>query len=160
MAIRKVLKEGHATLRKRSREVTAFDERLWTLLDDMAETMEVEDGVGLAAPQVGILKRIFIVDVGEGIVEYINPKIIDYDGSQTGIEGCLSCPGIRGIVTRPDLVIVKAQDRFGKFFEKEMKELGARAIFHEYDHLDGVLFVDKAEKRLTEEELLSGEYDQ
>lgn len=142
MAIRELRFQGDDVLRKKSRVVTAFDEKLWTLLDDMAQTMQKENGVGLAAPQVGILRRVVLVDVGEGVIELINPEIVKQSGSQVGQEGCLSLPGEFEEVKRPRKVRVKAQDRRGKVFQMEGEDLLARAFCHEIDHLDGVLFVD------------------
>lgn len=153
MALRNILTEEDPTLRKVSRPVTKFDDRLHELLDDMAETLEDARGVGLAAPQVGILRRVVVVDVGEEILELINPEIISESGEQTGMEGCLSVPGKYGIVTRPNVVKVRAQDRFGEWYEAEGEELIARAFCHELDHLDGHLYVDKMERFLTQEEL-------
>ncbi|MGO5115601.1 peptide deformylase [Candidatus Avoscillospira sp. LCP25S3_F1] len=153
MALRNILTEEDPTLRKVSRPVTKFDDRLHELLDDMAETLEDARGVGLAAPQVGILRRVVVVDVGEEILELINPEIISQSGEQTGLEGCLSVPGKYGIVTRPNVVKVRAQDRFGAWFEAEGEELIARAFCHELEHLDGHLYVDKVERFLTQEEL-------
>ncbi len=153
MALRNILTEEDPTLRKVSRPVTKFDDRLHELLDDMAETLEDARGVGLAAPQVGILRRVVVVDVGEEILELINPEIISESGEQTGLEGCLSVPGKYGIVTRPNVVKVRAQDRFGAWYEAEGEELIARAFCHELDHLDGHLYVDKMERFLTQEEL-------
>ena len=153
MALRNILTEEDPTLRKVSRPVTKFDDRLHELLDDMAETLEDARGVGLAAPQVGILRRVVVVDVGEEILELINPEIISESGEQTGMEGCLSVPGKYGIVTRPNVVKVRAQDRFGEWYEAEGEELIARAFCHELEHLDGHLYVDKVERFLTQEEL-------
>lgn len=153
MALRNILTEEDPTLRKVSRPVTKFDDRLHELLDDMAETLEDARGVGLAAPQVGILRRVVVVDVGEEILELINPEIISQSGEQTGLEGCLSVPGKYGIVTRPNVVKVRAQDRFGAWYEAEGEELIARAFCHELEHLDGHLYVDKVERFLTQEEL-------
>ena len=150
MALRKIVKSPDEILRKSSREVTAFNERLHTLLDDMKETMESANGVGLAAVQVGVLRRVFIVDVGEGVTEYINPEIKKLSGEQTGSEGCLSFPGQWGDVTRAMNVTVTAFDRFGKKFVKKATELEARAIQHEYDHLNGKCFVDTAKNLETE----------
>ncbi len=140
MAIRQIRQREDEILYKRCKEVTKFDERLWILLDDMYETMQLAEGVGLAAPQVGILKRVVIIDIGEGKIELINPEIIETSGSQDGAEGCLSFPKLFGMVERPDYVKVKAQDRNGKEFTIEGRELLARAICHECDHLDGVVF--------------------
>ena len=153
MALRNILTEEDPTLRTVSRPVTTLDDRLHELLDDMAETLEDARGVGLAAPQVGILRRVVVVDVGEEILELINPEIISQSGEQTGMEGCLSVPGKYGIVTRPNVVKVRAQDRFGEWYEAEGEELIARAFCHELDHLDGHLYVDKMERFLTQEEL-------
>ena len=144
--IREIVKEADDVLRKVCRPVEKFDEKLHLLLDDMYETMLSADGVGLAAPQIGILRRIAVIDIGEGKIELINPEIIKTSGEQTGDEGCLSSPGVFGKVTRPNFVTVKAKDRFGKDFEISGKELLARAFCHEIDHLDGVLFVDKIEE--------------
>ena len=146
MALRRVTKMGEPVLRKVCKPVKKFDDKLAQLLDDMADTMYHEDGVGLAAPQVGILKRIFVVDVGEGIIEAINPEILETSGTQTDIEGCLSVVGINEPVTRPNYVKLKAQDRKGNEFIIEGTELLARAFLHENDHLDGILFVDRVEK--------------
>lgn len=118
-------------------------EKLHILLDDMYETMQSRDGVGLAAPQVGILKRAVVIDVGDGKIELINPEIVEESGEQTGSEGCLSVPGVFGEVTRPNVVTVKAQDRDGKWFKITGKELLARAFCHEIEHLDGKLFLDR-----------------
>lgn len=152
MAIRKIRTEKEEVLRKVSKQVKQFDEALWQLLDDMADTMYNENGVGLAAPQIGILKRIFVVDVGEGIIECINPEIVTTDGEQFGEEGCLSVPNKFGNVRRPNYAKVRAQDRNGNYFEVEGTELMARALLHEYDHLDGKLYVDLVEGDLVEVE--------
>ncbi len=140
MAIRNIVREGDPVLQKVSRPVTDFDERLWQLLDDMAETLHTADGVGLAAPQVGVLRRVFVMDFGEGIIEAVNPEIVDRKGNQEEAEGCLSCPGEYGITKRPKKVKLKAQDRFGKFFYMNGEDLVARCMCHETDHLDGILF--------------------
>ncbi|MGI6269789.1 MAG: peptide deformylase [Candidatus Howiella sp.] len=140
MAIREIVKEGDPCLTKVCRPVEKFDGRLWQLLDDMAETMHTADGVGLAAPQVGILRRAVIIDVGDGILELINPKVVAAEGEQQEAEGCLSCPGVYGITSRPYRVTVEALDRNGKPFSVEGEDLLARALCHEIDHLDGVLF--------------------
>lgn len=126
---------------------------MWDLLDDMAETMYQAEGVGLAGPQVGMLRRVFVIDVGEGILEFINPEILETSGTQNGAEGCLSFPGEYGMVERPNFVRVKAQDRNGNWFEMEGEELFARAVCHENDHLDGIVFKDRMSRILTEEEL-------
>ncbi len=146
MAIRNIMQEGEPCLRKICRPVTDFDARLWALLDDMNETMRSADGVGLAAPQVGILRRAVVIDIGEGLHELINPEIIAQSGEQRGPEGCLSLPGESWIVTRPNCVTCRAQDRFGKAFEIKGEGLMARAICHELDHLDGRLYIDLAEE--------------
>ena len=153
MALRNILTDGNPLLRKTSRPVTAFDERLHILLDDMRDTLIDSGGVGLAAPQVGVLRRIFLVDTGEEIIECINPEIVEVDGEQTGIEGCLSIPGKYGVVTRAYRAVIRAQDRDGEWFEAEGEELIGRCFQHEYDHLDGKLYKDIAERMLTNEEL-------
>lgn len=153
MALRNILTEENATLKKKSRPVTKFDERLHILLDDMLETLLDAGGVGLAAPQVGILKRLFIVDTGDEILECINPELVEMTGEQTGAEGCLSVPGKYGVVTRPNKVKLRAQDRDGEWFEAEAEELIARCFCHEYDHLDGHLYTEIASRMLTQEEL-------
>jgi len=197
MATRNILKDGEKALNKKSRAVTDFNARLHLLLDDMRETLIEANGLGLAAPQVGVLRRVaLIVDTGleteppdetmndipdsisdvytdeqtdeaenarlaeenakrlnEQIIELVNPEIIGSSGEQTGSEGCLSVPGVYGIVTRPENVLVKAMDRYGQTFEMEVSELTARAVCHEIDHLDGVIFTSVAERLLTEEEL-------
>lgn len=143
MAIREIREKGDEILYKKCKEVVKFDEKLHILLDDMYDTMQSHDGVGLAAPQVGILKRAVVIDVGEGKIELINPEIVEESGEQTGSEGCLSVPGVFGEVTRPNVVTVKAQDRNGKWFKITGKELLARAFCHEIEHLDGKLFLDR-----------------
>ena len=143
MAIREIRKKDDEILRKVCKEVKVFDKKLGILLDDMYDTMQKADGVGLAGPQVGILKRVAVIDIGDGRIELVNPVIISESGSQTGSEGCLSVPGVYGEVERPNEVTVRAQDRNGNFFEKTGTELLARAICHETEHLDGKLFVDK-----------------
>ena len=148
MAIRNILNEKDPMLHKVCRPVTDFDERLWQLLDDMAETMQKADGVGLAAPQVGILRRLFVMDVGEGLVEVINPEIVATRGKQEDVEGCLSCPGDYGYTIRPRWVKIKAYDRHGKPFTMEGEDLAARCICHENDHLDGILFKKHVTKML------------
>ena len=142
MAIRMIRESEDEILRKKCKVVKKFDEKLHTLLDDMAETMHEANGVGLAAPQVGMLKRAVVIDLGDGVIELINPEIIETEGEQTGSEGCLSVPGKAGDVTRPNYVKVKALDRNGEEFEIEGEELMARALCHEIDHLDGVLYID------------------
>lgn len=150
MATRIIKTDGDPVLRKKSRTVEKIDGRIAQLLDDMNETMIEADGVGLAAPQIGILKRIVIIDVGDGPIEMINPEIVECDGEQFGDEGCLSVPGKFGKVRRPNWVRVKFQDRDGEHVELEGAELFARAVFHELDHLDGVLFTDKVEGQIEE----------
>ncbi len=152
MAIREIRKAPDEILFKKSRPVTAFDERLRELLDDMADTMYEANGVGLAAVQVGILKRICVIDDGEGLIELINPVITEESGSQTGTEGCLSFPGKWGIVTRPEHVTVRAFDRDGNEVEFKGSGLLARAFCHEIEHLDGHAFVEKAERFIDPEE--------
>ena len=143
MAIREIREKGDEILYKKCKAVVKFDEKLHILLDDMYETMQSRDGVGLAAPQVGILKRAVVIDVGDGKIELINPEIVEESGEQTGSEGCLRVPGVFGEVTRPNVVTVKAQDRDGKWFKITGKELLARAFCHEIEHLDGKLFLDR-----------------
>ncbi|WP_054739171.1 peptide deformylase [Cellulosilyticum ruminicola] len=154
MAIRAIRTEtgNDDLLRKTSKDVKVFDENLWELLDDMAETMYEADGVGIAAPQVGILKRVFIVDIGEGRVEFINPEVLEVSGEQFGEEGCLSVPKTYGKVRRPNYVKLRAFDRHGNQFEIEGEELMARAMLHENDHLNGRLFIDLVEGDLFEVE--------
>ncbi len=146
MAIRNVVQEGDEVLRKKCFEVTAFDEKLAQLLDDMRDTVRKEDGAGLAAPQVGILRRVVVVDVSEGFYELINPVIVEQKGEQTGWEGCLSVRGRRGVVTRPMIVKVEYSDRKGKRRKLVARGFFARAVCHELDHLDGILYIDRAEK--------------
>ena len=153
MALRNILKEGDERLRKKSRPVTDFNERLWTLLDEMYETMQ-DGGVGIAAPQVGVLRRAVVIDVGEGKHELVNPVIVEQSGDQCGGEGCLSIPGQYGLVHRPAQLRLKAQDRYGKPFELEAEGYFAVAVCHEVDHLDGILFIDKAERMLDPEEIV------
>lgn len=150
MALRTIVKYGDDVLRKKCRLVTAFDQKLWTLLDDMKETLEQSQGAGLAAPQVGMLRRVVVIDVHDkhGVIELINPEIVSAEGSQTGTEGCLSLPGEYREIERPNHVTVKAQDRNGEEFTITGEGLLARALCHELDHLDGVLFVDRINKQL------------
>ena len=152
--VRKILELGDETLRKTSKPMAKFDLRLWLLLRDMADTMRKAEGVGLAAPQVGILRRVVVIDVGDdhGLIELINPEIIAMEGEQAGSEGCLSVPGRRGYVVRPNKVTVRAQDRKGKFFEITGEELLARALCHEIDHLDGIMYVDKMDHEIFDDE--------
>lgn len=154
MAIRNVLHEPDETLRKISREVGEINDRMHTILDDMAETMYATNGVGLAAPQVGILRRMFVIDIGEGLIEFINPEITyQSEELQDGMEGCLSVPEKYGWVERPQKVKIKAFDRNGNPFELEAEDFMARAICHEYAHLDGELYIDIMERYLTDDEL-------
>jgi peptide deformylase len=147
MAIRNIVKHPDPILREKSVKVTKFNANLHKLLDDMAETMYDADGVGLAAPQVGVLKRVIVMDCGDGLVEMVNPEIIDFRGEQMDYpEGCLSIPGLRGDVRRHKWVKLKAQDRYGNPFEMEAEDLLARCAQHEIDHLNGVLFIDIAER--------------
>ena len=152
MAIRNIVKLGEddAVLHKHARKVEKFDERLHELLADMAETMYAADGAGLAAPQVGVLKRAVVIDVGEGLIELVNPEIASTEGEVTVIEGCLSVPGRSGRVVRPEKVKVKAQDRNGKPIEVEGEGLLAVCLCHELDHLDGILYVDKMIEDVTD----------
>lgn len=152
MAIRNIRTLGDECLRKKCRPVDEIDDRIITLLDDMADTLYEANGVGLAAPQVGILKRIALVDVGNGLIELINPEIISVSGEQTDNEGCLSVPGKYGKVTRPNVVTVRATDRNGEEFEITGDGLMARAFCHEIDHLDGIVFVDKVTEFLEDDE--------
>ena len=167
MARRNILTKEEPGLYKKCRPVTEFNARLHQLLDDMADTLEPENGVGLAAPQVGVLRRAVIVletNVPEGeeeyIIELVNPEIIESSGEQYGAEGCLSVPGEYGMVRRPMNVKVRAQDRDGNFFEVEGTGLTARCFCHEIDHLDGVVFTSKCERMLSEEELESGKLEE
>lgn len=146
MAIRDIVKDGDSILRKICRPVEVFDEKLAKLLDDMRETMRAADGVGLAGPQVGILRRVVVIEVGDFYVELINPEILESSGEQIGVEGCLSVEGKNCYVARPNYVKVKYFDRFGVQKVLECEELPARAVFHETDHLNGVLFYDKEYK--------------
>lgn len=152
MAIRNILIEGEDDLlRKRSRPVDKFDKRLWTLLDDMAETMYAADGAGLAAPQVGVLKRVVVIDVGEGLIEMVNPEIIAQEGSIIRPEGCLSVPGRRGTVERPEKVRMRYQDRKGNLHELDGDGILGMAMCHETDHLDGIIYIDKMIEDVTEQ---------
>ena len=155
MALRNIVKDNDPlnTLHKKCRPVTDFGPKLWDLLDDMAETMYAADGVGLAGPQVGYLRRVFVVDVGEGLIEFINPQVLETSGQQDGNEGCLSFPGEYGMGKRPMWVKMRAQDRDGNWFEVEGEALTARAFCHEIEHLDGHLFVEHVDHFLSDEEL-------
>lgn len=152
MAIRKIVEIGDEKLRKIAKPVEKFDLRLRLLLKDLADTMYKAEGVGLAAPQVGILRRVVVVDVGEELVELVNPEIIALEGEECGAEGCLSIPGRSGMVTRPQKVTVRAQNGKGEFFEVTGDGYLARAFCHELDHLDGVLYVDKMEREIFPDE--------
>lgn len=165
MALRNIVHEGDSVLHKKCRDVTKFDDRLHQLIDDMRETLASADGVGLAAPQVGVLRRVVIVletNVAEGeepyMIELINPEIIASSGDQNGPEGCLSLPGRWGLVDRPLDVTVRAQDRFGNTFEVSGHELTARAFCHELDHLEGKMFTECASRMLTDEEIETGSW--
>ena len=157
MAIRKIIELGDEKLRKQCKPVEKFDLRLRLLLKDMADTMYKANGVGLAAPQVGILKRIVVVDIGDGLIEMINPEIIHFEGEQTGPEGCLSVPGRSGVVTRPNVVTVRYLDRNGDEYEATAEGFLARAFCHELDHLDGTLYVDKMDREIFPDDPEYGE---
>ena len=157
MGLRKILTDKDPALHKVCRPVEKFDGRLHKLLDDMAETLEQANGVGLAAPQVGILRRVVLVDTGEEILELINPTLLETSGEQIGAEGCLSVPGKYGLVKRPNYAKVRAQDRYGNWYEAEGEELIARCFCHELDHLDGIVYTEVMERFLTEEELAGDE---
>ena len=152
MAIRQIVTSEDPILRKTSRKVEKFDEKLCALLDDMNETLKKAEGAGLAAVQVGILRRIVLVDVGNGLLELINPEIIETKGDIEDTEGCLSVPGEWGLVKRPEYVKIKAQDRRGVWRRYEGTGLKARCFCHEIDHLDGIIYTDKVIKKLTPEE--------
>ena len=153
MALRKILNDTEPSLHKVCKPVEEFNSKLHLLLDDMRETLIESGGVGLAAPQVGILRRVVLVDNGEEILELVNPTLVETDGEQEGPEGCLSVEGKYGLVKRPYYAKVRAQDRFGEWFEAEGEELTARCFCHELDHLDGILYTQVMERLLTEEEL-------
>ena len=157
MGLRKILTDKEPALHKVCKPVEKFDWRLHKLLNDMADTLEEANGVGLAAPQVGILRRVVIVDTGEEILELVNPTIIETDGEQVGPEGCLSVPGKYGLVKRPYYAKVRAQDRFGEWYEAEGEELIARCFCHELDHLDGIVYTEVMERFLSDDELLYDE---
>lgn len=154
MAKKEILIFGNETLRKVSHKVEKFNLRLWLLLRDMADTMYEAEGVGLAGPQIGILRRVVVIDIGDdnGLIELINPEIIHTEGEQEGAEGCLSKPGRQGFVRRPNKVTVRAQDRHGKWFEITGEGLLARAFCHELDHLDGKLYIDVEDYEIQPEE--------
>ena len=153
MGIRKILTDKDPALHKICKPVEVFDKKLHKLLDDMAQTLEKAQGVGLAAPQVGILRRVVIVDTGEEILELINPTITEISGEQDGAEGCLSVPGKYGWVKRPYYAKVKAQDRDGNWYEAEGEELIARCFCHELDHLEGIVYTQVMDRFLTDEEM-------
>ena len=153
MGLRKILTVDEPALHKTCRPVEKFDMRLHSLLEDMRETLIESGGVGLAAPQVGILRRVVLVDTGEEILELINPTLVQTDGEQVGAEGCLSVPGKYGLVKRPNYAKVRAQDRDGNWYEAEGEELIARCFCHELDHLDGIIYTEVMDRYLTEEEL-------
>ena len=156
MAIRTIVKKGEDVLRKKCRPVEKFDKKLGTLIDDMLETMYKAEGVGLAAPQVGLLKRVVVIDIGEegdGPIELVNPEIVKTSGRQREIEGCLSCPEEWGYVKRPMKVVCRAQDRHGDWYEYKATGFLARAICHELDHLDGQLFIDIADEMIDPSQL-------
>ncbi len=153
MALRRILSDKNPALHKICKPVVDFDEKLHRLLDDMNETLVDSGGVGLAAPQVGILRRVVLVDNGEQILELINPTILETDGEQEGPEGCLSVPGKYGLVKRPFYAKVRAQDRHGNWFETDGEELTARCFCHELDHLDGIIYTRVMERLLTDDEL-------
>ena len=155
MGLRKILTDKEPALHSVCKPVVNFDNRLHKLLDDMAETLEKANGVGLAAPQVGILRRVVIVDTGEEILELVNPQMLETSGEQEGPEGCLSVPGKYGLVKRPAVAKVRAQDRYGDWYEVEGEGLIARCFCHELDHLDGIVYTQVMERFLTEEELAS-----
>ena len=153
MGLRKILTDKDPALHKVCKPVTNFDSKLFKLLDDMHETLEDSGGVGLAAPQVGILRRVVLVDNGEEVLELVNPTLVETDGEQVGAEGCLSVPGKYGLVKRPYYAKVRAQDRFGNWYEAEGEELTARCFCHELDHLDGIIYTEVMDRYLTDEEL-------
>ena len=153
MALRKILTDAEPALHKTCRPVESFDKKLHTLLDDMRQTLIESGGVGLAAPQVGILRRVVLVDTGDEILELINPTLVETDGEQEGAEGCLSIPGKYGLVKRPYYAVVRAQDRDGNWYEAEGEELIARCFCHELDHLDGIVYTEVMERFLRDEEL-------
>ena len=158
MGLRKILTDKDPALHKVCRPVDKFDRRLHKLLDDMTETLADANGVGLAAPQVGILRRVVVVDTGDEILELVNPELVETSGEQVGAEGGLSVPGKYGLVKRPNYAKVRAQNRDGEWFEAEGEELIARCFCHELDHLDGIVYTEVMERFLTDEELEQDEY--
>lgn len=157
MGLRKIMTDKDPALHKVCKPVVKFDDRLGKLLDDMAETLTQADGVGLAAPQVGILRRVVVVNTGEEILELVNPSLVETSGEQIGAEGCLSVPGKYGLVKRPNFARVRAQDRYGNWFETQGEALIARCFCHELDHLDGIVYTEVMERFLTDEELASND---
>ena len=157
MGLRKILTDKDPSLHKVCRPVEKFDGRLHKLLDDMVETMQDAHGVGLAAPQIGILRRVVVVDTGDGVLELVNPTLVETDGEEMGPEGCLSVPGKYGLVKRPYYAKVRAQDRNGDWFEAEGEEIIARCFCHELDHLDGIVYTEVMERFLRDEELDFGD---
>ncbi|MBR6761511.1 MAG: peptide deformylase [Oscillospiraceae bacterium] len=152
MAIRNIVKDGDPVLTKRCRPVEQFDDRLGQLIDDMIETLKKAKGVGLAAPQVGILRRLFIIDMGDRVIEAINPEIVKASGKQRDVEGCLSCPNRWGYVTRPKHCVLRAYNRKGEQYELKLSDIDARCACHEYDHLEGQLFLRLVDEFVTMEE--------
>lgn len=150
MALRKIVQIGDEVLTKKAKKVEKIDDKIIELLDDMAETMYHSEGVGLAAPQIGILKRVVVIDIGEGLLELINPEIVSVEGEQIGDEGCLSVVGKMGVVKRPYKVTVRALNRYGECIEITGEEFLARAFCHELDHLEGILYVEKVEDGLID----------
>ena len=159
MGLRKILTHRDPALHKTCKPVTNFDAKLHKLLDDMRETLLDSGGVGLAAPQIGILRRVVLVDNGEEILELVNPTLLETDGEQLGAEGCLSVPGKYGLVKRPYYAKVRAQDRNGNWYEADGEELTARCFCHELDHLDGIIYTEVMERYLTDEELAGDDED-
>ena len=157
MGLRKILSDEEPSLHKVCRPVEKFDGRLHKLLDDMVETMQDAHGVGLAAPQIGILRRVVVVDTGDEVLELVNPTLLETDGEQLGAEGCLSVPGKYGLVNRPYYAKVRAQNRYGEWFEAEGEEIIARCFCHELDHLDGIVYTEVMERFLRDEELDFGD---
>ena len=157
MGLRKILTDKDPALHKVCKPMVNFDDRLFRVLQDMRDTLIDSGGVGLAAPQVGILRRVVLVDTGDEILELINPTLVETDGEQEGAEGCLSVPGKYGLVKRPYWAKVRAQDRHGNWFEAEGEELIARCFCHELDHLDGIIYTEVMERFLTDEELMAEE---
>ena len=160
MGLRRILTDKEPALHKTCKPVVAFDEKLHKLLDDMHETLEDSGGVGLAAPQIGILRRIVLVDNGEEVLELVNPVLVETSGEQEGPEGCLSVPGKYGLVKRPYYAKVRAQDRFGNWYEADGEELTARCFCHELDHLDGIIYTEVMERYLTDDELMYDEEEE